>query len=99
MTDNTELHPELSALDKRIAKAAQLKAKYEQEMQRIKSTKRTEETGKKVINGALIENAARENPRIREWYLKEVAEKVTRPHDLKRLAPLLEELRSLPKSV
>lgn len=91
----TTTHPELSALDKRIAKAEQLKAQYEKEMALIRKAKRTEETGIKVIAGGLIVNAVRENSRLRDWFLKEVAEKVTREHDQKRLAPLLAELRSM----
>ncbi len=39
--------------------------------------------------------AARHDPKIRAWVVKEVDEAVTRDVDRKRLEPLLEELKTL----
>lgn len=52
------------------------------------------ENGQKIIVGGLAIKAVRLDPGIRQWLIAE-ADKVTRPGDRKRLAPLLAELAKL----
>lgn len=53
------------------------------------------DTGQKVILGGLLLSEAKEDPRIRDWLVKQVAEKVTRKADTDRLEPLIAELKAL----
>lgn len=52
------------------------------------------ETGQKIILGGFFLHELRTNQKTREWFLREWEGKITRDNDQKRLAPLLEELRS-----
>jgi hypothetical protein len=62
---------------------------------RLRHQSRQLETGQKVILGGMLLNAARREPRIREWLLREAAGTVTRNIDKERLTPLLNELTKL----
>lgn len=53
------------------------------------------ENGQKIILGGMLLAAARHDPKIRAWVIKEVDKAVTRDIDKKRLDPLLDELRAL----
>ena len=75
------LEQKIAALDAKIA--------------RLRHQSRKLETGQKIILGGLLLNAAHNEPRIREWLLKEAARAVTREIDKKRIAPLLNELARL----
>lgn len=70
-------------------------ADAEARLSRLRQQSRQLENGQKIILGGLLLNAARQEPRIREWLLKEAAKSVTRDADKKRLAPLLDELAAL----
>lgn len=71
-------------------------AELEARIARIKARDRALENGQKIILGGLLLQAARTDPAIRTWLLEEATKAVTRDIDRKRLAPLLDELRSLP---
>lgn len=74
-------------------------AELEAQIARLRQAERAVENGQKIILGGLLLTAARSQPNIRAWLLKEAAQHVTRPADTKRLAPLLDELRALPVPV
>lgn len=69
-------------------------AETEAKLARLRKQSRSLEDGQKIILGGLLLNAAKSQPRIREWLLKEAVERVTRDADKKRLDPLLAELRA-----
>jgi hypothetical protein len=71
---------------------AQQIAELEAKIARLKTKDRALENGQKIILGGMLISAARTDQRIRKWVLTEAA-KITRPADVKRLAPLLEELK------
>jgi hypothetical protein len=71
-------------------------AALDAKISRLRHQSRKLDAGQKIIIGGMLINAARHDPRIREWLLKE-ADKVTRDVDRKRLTPLLDELKRLPK--
>lgn len=75
------LEQKIAALDAKIA--------------RLRHQSRQLETGQKIILGGMLLNAARQNPTVRAWLLKETQRAVTREVDKKRLAPLLDELENL----
>jgi hypothetical protein len=62
---------------------------------RLHEKSREQETGQKIIVGAMLINAARSNAKIRKWLIEEAATSVKRPADVKRLTPLLDELRKI----
>lgn len=70
-------------------------AQHEAALARLREQKRRDENGQKVILGGMLLAAARKEPRIREWLIKEAEKSVTREVDRKRLAPLLAELAQL----
>lgn len=78
-----------TTIDQRIADA-------EAKLQRLRAKSRQLENGQKIILGGLLLNAARHQPDIRGWLLKEAGKEVTRDVDKQRLAPLLSELASMP---
>ena len=47
------------------------------------------------ILGGMLLAAARHDPKIRAWVIKEAAKAVTREVDKKRLEPLLDELKAM----
>jgi hypothetical protein len=51
--------------------------------------------GQKIILGGMLLAAARHDPKIRAWVIKEAAKAVTREIDKKWLQPLLDELRAI----
>lgn len=67
-------------------------AAKEAELIRLRAKQRANENGQKIIVGAMVINAAKEDPRMRRWLLDEAAKAVTREADQRRLAPLLAEL-------
>lgn len=72
-------------------KIAQLEAK----LARLREKDRALETGQKIILGGMLLASARTDPNIRQWLLAE-ASKISRPADIKRIAPLLNALRDMP---
>ena len=75
------LEQKIAALDAKIA--------------RLRNQYRRLETGQKIILGGMLLNAARQEPTVRAWLLKEAQRTVTRNVDKKRLAPILDEMTSL----
>lgn len=69
-------------------------AELEAKIARLRQKDRALENGQKIILGGMLLNAARTEPKIRQWVINE-ASKITRPADVKRLAPLLDELREV----
>lgn len=74
------LEQKIAALDAKIA--------------RLRRQERKLETGQKIIIGGMLLNAVRREPRIREWFFKEVSSTITRDIDKKRLSSLLDELKN-----
>lgn len=75
------LEQKIAALDAKIA--------------RLREHDRKLETGQKIILGGMLLNAARQEPTVRAWLLKEVQRTVTRDVDKKRLTPLINEMTNL----
>jgi hypothetical protein len=72
-------------------------AEAEARLARLRTQSRQLETGQKIILGGMVLAAARHDPRIRSWVIQEAGKAVTRDVDRKRLEPLLNELRALPR--
>jgi len=68
-------------------------AEAEAKLARLRTQSRQFENGQKIILGGMLLAAARHDPKIRAWVVKEAAKSVTRDIDKKRLEPLLEELK------
>lgn len=77
-------------------KIAALEAQLAREKSRLSKEKRARETGQKVILGGMLISMAREDPRMREWLINQVKQRITREIDQKRLQPILEELGAIP---
>ena len=74
-------------LDQKIAEA-------EDKLARLRKQERSLENGQKIILGGMLLNAARRDPKMRDWLLEEVARFITREVDQKRVKPLLNELKA-----
>lgn len=72
---------------------AQQIAEAEAALARLREQSRELENGQKIILGGMLLSAARKNEKIRKWLIDEATSSVKRPADVKRLAPLLDELR------
>ncbi len=70
-------------------------AEAEARLARLRTQSRQLENGQKIILGGMVLAAARHDPRIRAWVIKEAEKGVTRDVDKKRLDPLLIELRAM----
>ncbi len=70
-------------------------AEAEARLARLRNQSRQLENGQKIILGGMLLTAARHDPKIRAWVLKEAEKAVTRDIDKKRLQPLLEELKAM----
>lgn len=71
-------------------------AAKEAELARLRLRSRQLENGQKIILGGMLLHAARSDPAMRAWVIREAGEAVTREVDKKRLEPLLDELRRTP---
>lgn len=67
-------------------------ATLEAKRARLINRARQLETGQKIIVGGLMLELAKESPEIRKWLAQHLAERIKRPADVKRIAPLLEAL-------
>lgn len=72
-------------IDQQVA-AAQAK------LARLKTRQKANETRRKIIVGALVTNAALNDPKIARWLATTLRKNATRDIDRKELASLLEEL-------
>jgi histone acetyltransferase (RNA polymerase elongator complex component) len=70
-------------------------AEAEARLARLRTQSRQLENGQKIILGGMLLAAARHDPKIRAWLIKEAGKAVKREIDKKRLEPLLEELRAM----
>lgn len=70
-------------------------AQKEAELARLRSKGRALENGQKIILGGMVLTEARKDPKIRQWLLEMAKVTVKREVDMKRLAPLLEELAAM----
>jgi hypothetical protein len=75
-------------LDQAIAEA-------ENRVQRLKAKKRTKDTRRKIILGAIIMQRAYERPEVARTVVSLLEEYVTRPVDKKDIEPLLRDLRAI----
>ena len=73
-------------------------AEAEARLARLRNQSRQLGNGQKIILGGMLLTAARHDPKIRAWVLKEAEIAVTRDIDKKRLQPLLEELKTMKDS-
>lgn len=69
-------------------------AELEAKIARLRQKDRALENGQKIILGGMLLAAARHDPKMAQWVLSEAGKAVTREVDQKRLAPLLDELRT-----
>lgn len=70
-------------------------AQKEAELARLRSKSRSVENGQKIILGAMLLVEAKKDPKICQWLIKTAKTSIKREVDIKRLAPLLQELESL----
>ena len=73
-------------------------AEAEARLARLRNQSRQLENGQKIILGGMLLTAARHDPKIRAWVLREAEKAVTRDINKKRLQPLLEELKAMKNS-
>lgn len=77
-------------IDQQIAEA-------ENRVQRLKAKKRTKDTHRKILVGAVALNMARKNRDFARIVLKLLERDLTREVDIRDAAPLIEELRDFIK--
>jgi len=70
-------------------------AEAEARLARLRTQSRQLENGQKIILGGMLLAAARHDPKMRAWVIKEAERAVTRDVDRKRLQPLLDELNAM----
>ena len=70
-------------------------AEAEARLARLRTQSRQLENGQKIILGGMLLAAARHDPKMRAWVIKEADKAVTRDIDRKRLQPLIEELKAM----
>ena len=70
-------------------------AEAEARLARLRTQSRQLENSQKIILGGMLLAAARHDPKMRAWVIKEAEKAVTRDIDQKRLQPLLEELKAM----
>lgn len=68
-------------------------ARNEAERNRLMAKKNSLETGQKVIIGGMFLSLAKTNTGIAKFILENANTHITRPADIKRIEPLLEELK------
>lgn len=68
-------------------------ARNEAERNRLMAKKNSLETGQKVIVGGMFISLAKSNANIAKFIIDNASTQITRPADIKRIEPLLEELR------
>ena len=68
-------------------------ARKQDELNRLKIKQRKLDTAQKVVIGGMILSLAKTNTGIAKFILENASTHITRPADVKRIEPLLEELR------
>ncbi|MBC2410870.1 hypothetical protein FRT60_27970 [Pseudomonas haemolytica] len=74
-------------------------AQKEAELARLRNQSRALENGQKIILGGMLLAEARKDAKIRHWLLSMVQATVKRDVDQRRLAPLIDELAALDKTL
>lgn len=74
-------------------------ARKEAELARLRNQSRALENGQKIILGGMLLAEARKDAKIRQWLLSMVQATVKRDVDQRRLAPLIDELAALDKTL
>lgn len=74
-------------------------AQKEAELARLRNQSRALENGQKIILGGMLLAEARKDAKIRQWLLSMVQATVKRDVDRRRLAPLIDELAALDKTL
>ena len=74
-------------------------AQKEAELARLRNQSRALENGQKIILGGMLLAEARKDAKIRHWLLSMVQATVKRDVELRRLAPLIDELAALDKTL
>ncbi|MGZ0787710.1 hypothetical protein ACXM5X_32745 [Pseudomonas saponiphila] len=74
-------------------------AQKEAELARLRNQSRALENGQKIILGGMLLAEARKDAKIRQWLLSMVQATVKRDVDQRRLAPLIDELAALDKTL
>jgi len=67
-------------------------ADYEARLKRLKQRREQQDTGRKIITGALTIEAARRDPATRRWLRGLYEQHLTRVKDRERIQPLYDEL-------
>lgn len=62
---------------------------------RLQHQDRKLDAGQKIVLGGMLLNAARQNESVRTWLLQETSRSITREIDKKRIAPIIDELKSI----
>ena len=84
----------MSDLAQRLEKANQLKAKYEQELAKIKADQRKLDTKQKIIAGAVVIAEAKQNRKIADWLIKELEKNAPKSKaDQQAIVALLADLQ------
>ena len=70
----------------------QKQAEADAKLARLRTQTRRLENGQKIILGGMLIAAAKRDPKVAAWLIKEARQYVTREIDAKRLVSLLDEL-------
>jgi hypothetical protein len=79
----------------KMADLKQQLAQQQDAVARLKEKIKKQDTAQKIIIGGLVMSIARENEKIAEWLVKEINNRVTRETDLKRVQPIIDELKKV----
>ncbi|MGP5532957.1 hypothetical protein ACTXMK_14520 [Psychrobacter celer] len=90
---NDILAQTISDTDNTMLTIEQKLSRNEAERKRLMTKKNSLETGQKVIIGGMFLSLAKTNTGIAKFILENASTHITRPADIKRIEPLLEELR------
>jgi len=74
-------------------------AQKEAELARLRNQSRALENGQKIILGGMLLAEARKDVKIRQWLLSMARSTVKRDVDQRRIAPLIDELTALDKTI
>lgn len=74
-------------------------AQKEAELARLRNQSRALENGQKIILGGMLLAEARKDAKIRQWLLSMAQATVKRDVDQRRIAPLIDELAALDKTI
>lgn len=78
-----------------MLKTDQKIALLQQQINRLKDSKRKEETSRKIIIGGMMMSLAKKDKAICSQLLDLIDKNITREADKKRIQPLIDELKSL----